>query len=877
MHRFTDYVNPFLGDLLSRLDMDKRFVRGEGCWLYDEAGNRYLDAVAAYGALPFGFNHPEIWQAVQAVQQNMEPSFVQPSALEAAGDLARRLIELAPAGLRYVTFTNSGAEGVEAAFKLARSATGRKRILSAANSFHGKTLGALSATNRDAYQAPFFAPVEGFDRVPFGDAAAIAAAFAANPGEYAAFIVEPIQGEGGIVEAPAGYLQEAKRLCAEHGALLILDEVQAGLGRTGKLFACEGIVEPDVMVLAKALGGGLLPIGAVLCSEAAYTEDFGNKHSSTFAGNTLACRVGLAAVELLTRDDQALLKQVAANGAVLKAGLEALQRRYPHLIGAVRGQGYMLGVEFKVTRHTFKNSLLGVLAEQENLTPVITSYLLNTERVRVAPTLNGANVIRVEPPLILDQSQVQLLLASFERMMVRLAEGNTAAFVRHLVDRGEDHNVVPLPTAPAASLPVQPSGEPSEGRFAFLLHPVDMRNYPDFDPSLAVFNDEQIARLLGRFDDLLEPFIVGEGRITSATGATAFGEFIGVSRTADELMSMPPEQAVAEIKAAVDMAVKRGARIVGLGAYTSVVTKGGTRLRNCGVPITTGNSYTVLAAAEAVLSAAEGVGLRLEDLTLAVVGATGAIGRATAILLAERLPRLVLVGNPERPVQARKRLLRITSEIARHLAGQLQQGVQFAPQTIGAAMAAMDHLPAATAPDEEFQRLALDLEAGGLIVIGTDCDVLLPQADVIVTATSATTSLVTPDNVKSGAVVCDLSRPANVSVAMREARPDVLVIDGGVIEVPGRPSFGWDFGFEQGLAYACMSETILLALDHDYQDYSLGADLGVDTIVHLRAVGRKHGFKLAQLRSFDRPLTRERWEEFLAAKAGPARAGTGDD
>ncbi|HEY8498432.1 MAG TPA: aminotransferase class III-fold pyridoxal phosphate-dependent enzyme, partial [Limnochordales bacterium] len=165
-HPFAEFVNPHLADLLERLAMDRRFVRGEGAWLWDERGRRYLDLIANYGALPFGYNPPEIWEALESVRRLAEPSFVQPSFLEAAGELAERLVRVAPPGLRYVTFTNSGAEAVEAAIKMCRAATGRPRILAAHNSFHGKTLGALSATGRPAYQKPFGAPVEGFDFVP---------------------------------------------------------------------------------------------------------------------------------------------------------------------------------------------------------------------------------------------------------------------------------------------------------------------------------------------------------------------------------------------------------------------------------------------------------------------------------------------------------------------------------------------------------------------------------------------------------------------------------------------------------------------------------------------------------------------------------------
>nr|MBO2470892.1 aminotransferase III [Bacillota bacterium] len=265
-HPFPRYVNPHLGELLRTVQLDKRFVRGEGAWLWDADGRRYLDFIAAYGALPFGFNPPRIWDALEEVRRTGEPSFIQPSYLDAAGELARRLIELTGGDLDYVTFTNSGAESTEAAIKLARAATRRKRILATKNSFHGKTMGALSATGRNSYQDAFYVPFEGFDFVPYGDVDAIREALAARPGEYAAVMLEPIQGEGGIVVPPPGYLKAVEELAREHGALFVLDEVQTGLGRTGVMFRyqTEG-VKPDVVTLAKALGGGLFPIGAMLC------------------------------------------------------------------------------------------------------------------------------------------------------------------------------------------------------------------------------------------------------------------------------------------------------------------------------------------------------------------------------------------------------------------------------------------------------------------------------------------------------------------------------------------------------------------------------------------------------------------------------------
>lgn len=875
MHLFTEYVNPHLGRLLESINMDKRFVRGEGCYLYDADGRRYLDFVAAYGALPFGFNPPEIWAALHAVEESLEPSFVQPSALQAAGELAKRLIEIAPEGLRYVTFANSGAEAVEAAIKVVRAATGRMGIIACENSFHGKTMGALSATNREAYQKVFGAPIPGFAKVPYGDLAALEALLAERGQEFAAFFMEPIQGEGGIVVPPPGFMAAAKELCHKHGVLFVLDEIQTGLGRTGNLFACESEgVSPDVMVLAKALGGGLFPIGAMLCTEDVYTEDFANKHSSTFAGNTLAARVGLRSLELLTRGEQGLIRQVAENGAFLKAGLERLQQKYPHVLKRVRGRGYMLGLEIGVDRATYgRTSLLGVLAEQENLTPVLSSYLLNVCGVRVAPTLNGASVIRIEPPLIATREQCQFVIDAVERMLVPLAEGNTAELISHLL--GLESRPQTLPPVVRKEM-AQPSGDPEEGRVAFLVHPVDLRNYPEMDESFKVFSIAEIGSLVERFNDLLEPFVAGSCHITAKNGRRTFVDFVVVPRTADQLMSMEHAQALAEVRKALEMAKKRGARIVGLGAYTAVVTRGGLHLRHPGVPLTTGNSYTVVSAVESIYSAVQRLGTRLNEATIAVVGATGSIGRSTSILLSEEVNRLLLIGNPARPEVSRKRLQKVAADAVSYLCDLAREGHAFAPNSIGARLLSLGPVPSAEAGPEVYQQLALALEEAGAILITTDINRMLPEADLVVTATSSAEDLVTPQNLKFGAAVCDISRPPNVSRAVKEARPDVLVIDGGVVEVPGRPDLGWSFGFEPGLAYACMAETMMLGLMHHYEDTSIGTDLNLPMIRQLRAWSEELGFRLAQLRSFDRPLEEAEWERLIQART-QVLSSVGDD
>jgi acetylornithine/succinyldiaminopimelate/putrescine aminotransferase/predicted amino acid dehydrogenase len=851
-HPYRTCVNPYLSDLLSRLWLDKRFVRGEGACLYDDEGHRYLDCVAAYGALPFGFNPPEIWKAVHEVEAFREPSFVQPSRLDAAGELAERLLAVAPRHLRYVTFANSGAEAIEAAIKMCRVATRRLGILSTTNSFHGKTLGALSATGNPDYQRAFGAPASDFHTVAFGDAEALRRELAERPGYYAAVLIEPIQGEGGVVEPPPGYLTEVRRICTEASVLLVLDEIQTGLGRTGTLFACETEgVEPDVMTLAKALGGGLVPIGAVLASPQAFSETFALKHSSTFAGNTLACRVGLAALNLLTRDEQALVREVARKGSRLKEGLLALQQEFPQLIAEVRGRGFLLGIRFTQRRDLWPESLLGVALEQEFFTPLFASYMLNVESVRVAPTLNGKSVIRIEPALTVSDRQCERLLGALRRTLAMFATGDTGRIIASILS-GEA--APPLRTIEPEKPWVRVQPQSSERRFAFLMHPITHASAVDLDPSLAYLDDGSLKSVVRNVSGLVEPFAVSHGRVKSATGETVYGEFIALPRTAEEFSQMRRKEASDYVRAAVHLARDRGAQMVGLGAFTSIVTVGGRTVADEGVPITTGNSYTAVASAEATRWAMS-LGAKRRGLppTAAIVGATGAIGRAMALLLAEDVGRLILVGNPDSPCQdVRERLLERAREVVRFAAARFDEGAMFASGSF-AAEAMSDPTLDLNASPIVIDRIVDRLERTGWLILTQDSAAAARAARVVVTATSATGTLIGPADLRPGAVVCDVSRPANISREVALARPDVLVIDGGVIAAPAGSILS-TFGLGDGLIYACMAETMLLTLAGHLENTSVGTDLSSDTLHKLRCLAERHGFHVARLRSFGQPI-----------------------
>jgi acetylornithine/succinyldiaminopimelate/putrescine aminotransferase/acyl-CoA synthetase (AMP-forming)/AMP-acid ligase II/predicted amino acid dehydrogenase/acyl carrier protein len=843
MHPFRGHVNPELGRALAQMGMDKSFVRGEGSWLWDEEGRRYLDFLAQYGALPFGFNPPRIWAALQAVHESGEPSFVQPSYLNAAGELAKRLLAIAPAGMEYVTFGNSGAEAIEAAIKLCRSTTGRHDILSASNGFHGKTLGALSATDKEKYQKGFGAPVPGFAYVPYGDIDALRRVLAS--GRYAGFLVEPIQGEGGIVEPPAGYLRLARKACREAGTLFVADEIQTGLGRTGAMFVCRELgITPDIMTVAKALGGGLVPIGACISTAAAYNEDFACKHTSTFAGNTLACRAGIATIDLLEENGHALLTHVAENGARLKESLLALGARYPGMIGDVRGRGYLLGMSFGLNRDNVDEGLLGYLGEQEALTAIVVSHLLQVEGIRVGYTLNQGGVLRIEPPLTATWDECEIFLQSLECVFERIARGNLAVLTSPITGYRPVPAAAEVPSIDLGRKRIRREANRNEGRFAFIAHPLAWSDFGDLDHSLAVLSDEQLSKISTALGDNFDPLVIGETRVVANNGKSAYGEFILVPRRAEELKAMSPKQALNEIVDAVKVAKKRGAKIVGLGAFTSVVTNGGLSLKGHDLPaLTSGNSYTAVAARQTIRLAAANRDWALSRRAVGVIGAGGAVGAALSVLLSRDAGRLVLLGNPEHPKESRERLLQVAGRMVwslQHVRG----GFAFEPGSVASWIAELDFDAPPRADRATLIRLGEQLIARThAITVSVEPAALLPEVDVVVCCTSTTERIVREEYLRQNAIVCDVSRPSNVALDVRMRRPDVTVLDGGIVRMPGDSMLGFNASIGPGNAYACMAETMMLALEHRYQDVSLGFDLPLEDVLEMERLAEELGFR----------------------------------
>lgn len=409
------YLNAGLAMMMGLLNFDKQFVRAEGVYVWDSDGNRYLDFLGSYGALNLGHNHPRILAALDRVKEL--PNLLQASLGTLPAALAKNLAVITPGNLQRSFFCNSGAEAVEGAIKLARAATGRPEVVYCDGSFHGKTMGALSATGREKYQKPFRPLLPGFSPVPFGNLDALEAKLKEKTA--AAFIVEPIQGEGGIIIPPDGYLAGVRQLCSRYGTLLIVDEVQTGLGRTGRMFACQyEEVTPDIMCLAKSLGGGIMPIGTYITTDETWKKAYGGMdrallHTSTFGGNTWAAAAAIATLEVLYEEN--LPEKARENGEYLLSALLGLKEKYP-LIKDVRGRGLMAGIEFSQPGGLAAKASFGLVNKlsEEYLGSMVAGELLNKHRIITAFTLNNPNIIRLEPPLNVTREQIDILLDALE-------------------------------------------------------------------------------------------------------------------------------------------------------------------------------------------------------------------------------------------------------------------------------------------------------------------------------------------------------------------------------------------------------------------------------------------------------------------------------
>lgn len=404
---FRDHVNPGFLDYRKSVTKDKQFAAVEwsdsGSSFMDVNGKKYIDCLGGFGIYNVGHRNPKV---VKAVTDQLKRQALHSQDLldPLRAMLAKILAEITPGDLKYSFFVNSGTESVEAALKLAKMHSDRTTFIATTRAFHGKSLGSLSATAKGEFRKPFLPMIPGFRHLPFGDIDMMRKTFesCALVGEDVnAVILEPIQGEGGVMLPPEGYLKEVRELCNDFGALLIFDEVQTGMGRTGTMFAAEAYdVVPDIICLAKAFGGGVMPAGAIVATEEVFKSLFPNPfmHTTTFGGNPLACAAAIATINVLI--EEKLPERATEVGEYLLDKLQDIAKNHKDKVLEIRGKGLLIGVEFhtdeigyEVSKRLFDNGVL------------------------VAGTLVNSKTFRIEPPLTIGYEEVDKVISTFKKVL----------------------------------------------------------------------------------------------------------------------------------------------------------------------------------------------------------------------------------------------------------------------------------------------------------------------------------------------------------------------------------------------------------------------------------------------------------------------------
>lgn len=413
------YLNPKMSQVLKTIGFDRLYVRGEGCYLWDADGQRYLDFLAGFGVYALGRSHPVVKQALHDAIEADLPNLVQMDCALLPGLLAEQLVQRSHADINRVFFCNSGAEAIEAAIKFARHATRRPRVLYCDHAYHGLTTGALALNGGKEFRSGFGPFLPDCEAVEIG--ALDALEHELRQGDVAAFVFEPIQGKG-VNEAPDDYWSAAQELCRRHGTLFVADEVQTGLGRTGRFFCHEHWgLRPDIITASKALSGGYVPVGAMLCtekvSESVYSSmDRALVHSSTFGSNALAMVAGLATLQVF--DDEDIVERARHTGDLFTKALEPLVERY-ELLHEVRGKGLMIGLEFgKPTSRALRlrwNAL-------ERIRPGLFSQLIvvplfQRHRILTQVAADNVNIVKLLPPLVAGEDEVNQFVDGLEDIL----------------------------------------------------------------------------------------------------------------------------------------------------------------------------------------------------------------------------------------------------------------------------------------------------------------------------------------------------------------------------------------------------------------------------------------------------------------------------
>lgn len=735
----------------------------------------------------------------------------------------------------------------------------RPVTVSLERAYHGKTMGALHLTYNEKYRAPFYTDAAAnLFLPPHANTDELTEFFQAQQldlidvgvhqiGLYlgtrpitrvAGLFVEPIQGEAGVYPLSANFLAVLKKFSLQESFPLVFDEIQAGMYRTGLLASGHHAhVTADIYCFSKTLGAGVAKIGATAIHHKRYQEDFGHLHASTFAEDGYSAAVALEALAII-HDNGNLARGMAA-AERLKAGLVELQARYPHILSDVRGAGLMLAIEFSpaVKDICFE---FNVFNESGMLGYLIASALLHRESIRMTPSLSNGAALRVQPSLFLSDDELTYFLAGLEKVLLRLDAGDFTYFFQHLYPE--------KPLAPIAADALSTAFTPSQKPLAvFLCHLIDGEHVKRVTPAFTPVSDAALEERLGLMKRATEFGIYHAQPLKSSDGTEIDVILMGIPMTSQELKKSftgkQRSEIIAKVQRAVDYARELGANTVGLGQFTSIVSGNGLYLDARGMNLTTGNAFTIELAIQAALREAEAKQIDLATASVGLVGAAGNIVSVAAMIMADRVARLVLVhhtGLEKSP----KLLGTIKTLIQESLASEADSmfNVRLRERFDSSLLLNDDALTA----------WLLDPANGDLLTVTTDLNEL-PSCAIVITGASSGTGFLAPEHFARNGVVVDVAVPANIRPEvlerLRSERPDVSYCLGGVAKLPGEQSIVTPlFPLATNESFACMAETFALGFSAERDVRHIG-NLTKRMVARSADLARSAGFGLGSLKT----------------------------
>lgn len=822
--------------LLDVMGLDMAFSRADGDYLY--IGDKPIyDGSAQYGTNIFGHNDAGVAGAMVAYLQAKQPNFVQPFRNRAQDDLADRLIAAVP-GMRHCVFANSGAEAVEAAIKLTRLATRRRKIVTLKGGFHGKTQLALSVSGSDRYSHPLICDRDEATVLEPNDLDGLEKLLV--QGDVAAFLFEPVLGEGGMFAPDPDWLRNAIALCHQHGALAIADEIQCGLYRCGAFLASQRLeLDVDVVLLGKGLGGGLMPISAVLLKQHVRSREFDRKHSSTFAGGGLACAVANHVVDRLVNDHglERHVDELSAHIDLRAAGLGNSIR--------ITGLGLMRGIYFPGVDATGNNGLT-FLANSGLLGNLVSAYLFHKHAVISLPLMSQACALRLEPALNTSRAALDAFFDGIADVTQLISEGRYDILFSAFLNREESslpmrgtsvsaynndddrcHTLVPVDDGKAFD-------------FAFLSHLTQSEDVANLLPRSVRehLSEEEIGQItamvarVGKIDP--SPAVLLSFEIDGSI-ATRRGLILSSLLSPRDLMRMPRRERDFLIDAYFLKAKAMGSKVVGLGAYTSVVTGGGTLAaeRFPDVCVTTGNTLTAAATAAQLRSLTHN-----RASVVAIIGARGSIGSLVTLSAAQHARRLLLIGRSTASPQRYRALL---ETICREM-------LTVADPAPGSVAERIHSLVAADPGSEDYDavidELCADRPEGATIVVTDDYARYLSEADFVVSCSSEGKPFLTTDYLRSDAVVLDAARPFDFERTAENGGP--VILESGLVGQPSEHRYGDDnmLSEQTGQALGCLSETVILSMDDRRENFMIAQQSSLAMLEQIELLARRHGFTL---------------------------------